>query len=88
MSKNWNGWRLDWGAGESLRSIGRDLQRAACTLGRECARNRHHDGYVGCVVEGLAQARADGEAPSPRGGIHQLMLERPMEAEERAIPGN
>ena len=45
------------GRGESLRSIGRDLQRAACTLGRECARNRHHDGYVGCFAEGLAGPR-------------------------------
>ena len=159
------------GRGESLRSIARDLQRPACTLGRERQRNRQRDGYMGCVAEGLAQARmatprrprklasrldnwlrmavlaklrrrwspqqiadylkrtypdqperwvshqtiyagiyilprgelkrellswlrhqgrarAKGGEPPQRGWIHQLVHERPMEVEERTIPGN
>ena len=40
------------------------------------------------VLRKVWRARADGEAPSPRGWIHQFMHERPMEVEERAIPGN
>lgn len=40
------------------------------------------------VLRKVWRARADGEAPSPRGGIHQLTHERPMEVEGRVIPGN
>ncbi len=159
------------GRGESLRSIGRALQRPACTLGRERRRNGRQDGYVGCIASGLARARraaprrarklaprldnwlrmavlaklrrrwspeqiadylkrtyptrperwvshqtiyaeiyilprgelkrellswlrqkgrarADGDEPSQRGWIHQLIHDRPMEVEERTIPGN
>lgn len=159
------------GRGESLRAISRDLQRPACTLGRECHRNRRHDSYLGCVAEDLARARAaaprrprklaprldnwlrmavlaklrrrwspeqiadylkrtyparperwvshqtiyaeitilprgelkrellswlrhkgrartDGGEPAQREWIHQLIHDRPMEVEERGIPGN
>lgn len=34
------------------------------------------------------KARADGDDPAQRAWIHQLIHERPMEVEERTIPGN
>ena len=50
--------RLAVGLGRGESPIARDLQRPACTLGHERQRNRHRDGYMGCVSPRARPRRA------------------------------
>lgn len=49
------GW-VGLGRGESLRAIGRALQRPACSLGRERWRNGRQESYEGRIASDLARA--------------------------------
>ena len=70
-------------------SIYRLRPAASCVYVRAGVRAQSASRWLRGLCSGrFGAGRADGEAPSPRGGIHQLTHERPMEVEGRVIPGN